>query len=218
MASRSRRGRGVDAKGRSKRSGGFVMLDYGLLDAEAWRALSPAARAVYIQLVRRYNGANNGTIAYSVREAVTECRVSINTALKAFDILESVGFVDCVTGSGFNRKDRQAREWRLTAFLCDRTRAPASRRFKGWRPPGDSNQITEARPEKIRTQTRSAALTDSNEITAPPEIARSDSKEITVETISGPTTDSNQITHIHLATGPPRNSSAQDADDISWML
>ena len=57
---------------RNKRAGGakhWVMLEHYLMDTPAWRHLSANARAVYLDLKRRYNGQNNGLISYSAREA-----------------------------------------------------------------------------------------------------------------------------------------------------
>ena len=47
----------------------FVSLTHDMLKSEAWRLMSPQAKAVYLELCRRFNGRNNGEISYSVREA-----------------------------------------------------------------------------------------------------------------------------------------------------
>jgi hypothetical protein len=63
-----RRGWRTDGKGRSIGQTRFVKLDHWLLKTPAWRSLSPASRALYVELAQRYNGANNGEISLSVRE------------------------------------------------------------------------------------------------------------------------------------------------------
>jgi hypothetical protein len=56
-------------RARRRGSGGppFVQLHWYLLDSAAWKSLSTAARAAYIELARLYNGTNNGTLALSLR-------------------------------------------------------------------------------------------------------------------------------------------------------
>jgi hypothetical protein len=41
-----------------------VRLHHYLLKTSAWLGLSTAARAVYIQTALRYNGSNNGRVAF----------------------------------------------------------------------------------------------------------------------------------------------------------
>ena len=38
------------------------------MKGDAWRSLSPNARAIYVEIVERYNGTNNGLISFSIRE------------------------------------------------------------------------------------------------------------------------------------------------------
>jgi hypothetical protein len=46
-----------------------VRLYHWFLKSEAWRSLSPNARALYLEIVERYNGSNNGRIGFSIRDA-----------------------------------------------------------------------------------------------------------------------------------------------------
>ena len=121
-------------KGRSKGGPPFVSLRWFMLDCAAWRALTPAARAVYLEVARLYNGGNNGFLALSVRNAAERCNINKDTAGRAFIDLQAHGFLDCVTPGGFSRKIRHASEWRLTAERCDRTGVPASKAFMRWSP------------------------------------------------------------------------------------
>ena len=73
-----------NSKGRSKGGGQFVMLTHFMLNSPAWGELTPAARAVYVELSRRYNGRNNGWLALSARDAADRCRVNKDTATRAF--------------------------------------------------------------------------------------------------------------------------------------
>src|SRR4051812_15162650 len=101
-----------DQRGRSK-SERFVKLTWFMLESQAWRSLTPAARSVYVELAKVYNGRNNGWLALSVRDAADHCRINKDTASKAFAALQATGFVECVTPGGFSRKVRHATEWRL---------------------------------------------------------------------------------------------------------
>lgn len=55
--------------GRSNGEARHVRLYHWLMQSEAWRTLSPVAKALYLELAYRYNGANNGRIGLSVRDA-----------------------------------------------------------------------------------------------------------------------------------------------------
>ena len=94
-----------------------------MLKTDAWKALSAPARAIYVQIGFRYNGKNNGKIAYSAREAASECRLNKDTAARTFKELIALGFIEETRHGGLSRKTRVASEWRLTAFRCDLTGA-----------------------------------------------------------------------------------------------
>ena len=125
---------GQDKRGRSKNRGSFVMLDGFMMESAAWRALSPAARVVYIEVRRRYNGSNNGRLALSVRDAAAQCNINKDTSRKALASLQDHGFIECVTPGGFTRKVRHATEWRLLDQRCDKTGALPTKAFMRWRP------------------------------------------------------------------------------------
>ncbi len=119
-----------DAKGRTKSGPPFARLFYYLMDSPAWLALTPVARAVFIQLMRRYNGQNNGFLAVSVDTLANECNVRPNTASEAIKRLVAAGFIEIAQASAFSRKDRKATEYRLTCFACDRSGHNASNAFR----------------------------------------------------------------------------------------
>lgn len=121
-------------KGRSKFGPAFVQLYCFMLDSDAWSSLTANARAVYLEVARRYNGHNNGFIALSVRDAAVRCRINKDTAKRALDELQALGFIECAVPGGFSLKVRHASEWRLTVARCDRTGAKASKTFMRWKP------------------------------------------------------------------------------------
>jgi hypothetical protein len=129
---RRRFGSGHNAKGRSRRKERFVKLMHWMLDTPAWRALTPAARALYVELARRYNSFNNGGISMSVREAAFLVHIAKDTASKAFYELEKKGFIKRNVCGSFNWKLKHATTWILTEF--DLGDAPATKEFARWRP------------------------------------------------------------------------------------
>jgi hypothetical protein len=54
----------------------YVKLRFWLLNSPAWQSLPPAARALYIDIVKRYNGSNNGRIVMGVRDTAKLIGVS----------------------------------------------------------------------------------------------------------------------------------------------
>ena len=120
--------------GRSKFAPGdrFIMVPHWHLDCEAWRSLTTQARAVYIELERRYNGFNNGEIALSVREASRLCNIAKSTAQRALGELQEKGFIGIETPGGFDYKVRHATEYRLTAHPY--RGQPATKDFMRWQP------------------------------------------------------------------------------------
>jgi DNA-binding transcriptional ArsR family regulator len=94
----------------------YVMLYHWMMKTDAWRDLDPAARAIYLELERRYNGQNNGLIHYSVREAAADVKVSKSTASRALDSLQSHGFIAIEKRGRFSLKIRHATEYRLTIY------------------------------------------------------------------------------------------------------
>jgi hypothetical protein len=127
----------------------FVGLRYWLLDSPAWLSLPCNARALYVQIAKRYNGANNGRISYSVREAYKELKISKSTAFRAFRVLQHRGFIVCTKKGAFSWKVvNEASEWRLTEYANDCPPEHATKEFLRYRAPEpDSNE-----PLKFRTR------------------------------------------------------------------
>ena len=121
-------------KGRSKGDGRFARIMHFMMETPAWRTLPVYERALYLELAKIYDGSNNGRIGLGCRRAAELCNMSVNKANTCFQTLVERGFIEVAAASGFNRKDRQATEWRLTQYRCDRTGAIPSRAFQNWRP------------------------------------------------------------------------------------
>jgi hypothetical protein len=113
----------------SERKGADALCDAVSLDAEL-RSLERPERERQSNLsgnIERYNGSNNGFIHYSVREAARDVKIGHATAKRAFDELESHGFIFAEQRGNFHWKidltglrRRPATEWRLTCYDSDR--------------------------------------------------------------------------------------------------
>ena len=121
-----------DKTGRSRGAERFVALPFYLLECPAWLSLTAPARVIYLELMRLYNGSNNGSLALSVRDASDRCNIAKDTASRAFVELTDKGFVECARRGGFRRKTRLATEWRLTALRCDLTGQLPTKSFMTW--------------------------------------------------------------------------------------
>ena len=106
------------AKGRGK-GGKFVLVRHDMMKSEAWRALSTSARCVWLEIMFRYNGNNNGEIPLSCREAGELCGISKNTAWKAMTELQEKGFIKIGEYSSFTCKMKRATRWIVTHEACE---------------------------------------------------------------------------------------------------
>jgi hypothetical protein len=134
------------SRGRSER---YVSLKYWFMDSLAWKSLPCTARALYLEIARRYNGSNNGRISLSARQAMEALNVSKATAARTFLLLEDRGFIICNKRGAFSMKAvRDASVWRLTEYPDDVVPGYATKQFMSWRPlEPDSNE-----PPKFRTR------------------------------------------------------------------
>lgn len=89
---------GMTYKRKKRGAGRFVQLPEWVQASEAWATLPPGPRALYIELKRRYNGANNGSIYLSHRGAALSLNVHRNTIGPWFRELEKRGFIFLTQG------------------------------------------------------------------------------------------------------------------------
>ena len=110
------------------------MLPHYLLGSSAWRSLTLAARAAFIEMLALYTPGRNGRLAMSARTLAERLPVSRATATRALRELTAKGFIEAIKPGGFNVKAATARatEWRLTLHKCDVTGAAASQNFMRW--------------------------------------------------------------------------------------
>jgi hypothetical protein len=93
-----------------------VRLHRWMLSSPAHRSLSPAARALLVELYDLYNGQNNGEIFLSQREAARRLGVGKNLAGKAVGELKDRGFIRIQQQGSFKWKIRHATQWILTEY------------------------------------------------------------------------------------------------------
>ena len=94
-----------------------MMLKHWIFDCPAYRSLKPGPRAVLWELIRRYNGTNNGRIAYGARDMARAVQVADRQTIASYEReLESKGFIRAVRRGGFSVKvsDRRVTEWAPT--------------------------------------------------------------------------------------------------------
>ena len=116
----------------------FVQLFHWMLRSDAWKDLDAVARAIYVELTARYNGSNNGRIAYSARQAAIDLKISKDTAARALRSVQSHGFIVVEQRGAFHCKVRHASEYRLTIYdsdiATDYASKLATKECMSWRP------------------------------------------------------------------------------------
>ena len=109
-----------------------------MLKSPAWRSLSLMARCLLLEVWQRYNGQNNGGIAYSVREAARALGVGKNTPTKLFREFEDKGFLKARQRGSFHWKGGEATTWVLTTERCGEK--PATKELMSWQPTGEKQK------------------------------------------------------------------------------
>lgn len=109
MASRKHPG-----KPHKRDKGQFLSLPYSMIKHPSFKALSPDAVRVLIEMSLGFHGMNNGQIGFSVRQAAKCLACGKAKAKRAFDQLQEYNFIICHTQSSFNMKTKKAREWEIT--------------------------------------------------------------------------------------------------------
>jgi hypothetical protein len=105
----------VPAKGnRQKTEPRHIRLYHSMLATPAWRGLSGNAVKVLIAICQLNNGANNGGIFLSARDAASRTGLSVNTASKCLQELAETGFLEIVEKGAFSRKTKTATTYRVT--------------------------------------------------------------------------------------------------------
>ena len=110
-----------------------------MFESPAYRSLLSVARCLLHELMYRFNGQNNGYVAFSHREALDEIGTRSNRAVTdAFKELQSKGFIRPRVIGSFNLKRRHATEWILTHE--EYGGREATKDFMRWRPTGEKTR------------------------------------------------------------------------------
>jgi hypothetical protein len=145
----------------------FVGLEFWEMETEAFQHLSADATRVYLFMRKRYNGANNGCVIFSWRDAMAVLRSGSDRAGKALRELRQKGFVKLRAPGKPGTSIRPAGEWQLTVFECGGQ--PASKDFARWRPDSEK-QLPTPETGAPRTQNRCAdSDTEADSIPKTPE-------------------------------------------------
>jgi|GEM_PF-5666475 len=102
-----------------KAGGGFAAIPHDVIDSPAWQDLSCHARALLVEVVRRFNGHNNGHIGLDARTARERLGASNRNVQGAFDDLLTHGLIEMTEEAIW--QERRAREYRLTWALSGRS-------------------------------------------------------------------------------------------------
>ena len=117
-------------KGRS--AGRFVMLPEWLQRSEAWATMKPGPRALYVELKRRFTGANNGQIFLSHRDAAKALNVTKDTIGGYFRDLIERRFITMTQGGHLGPSGiGQAAKWALQEETLNGQ--PPAKGFMAWR-------------------------------------------------------------------------------------
>lgn len=132
----------------------WVQLINAFRAEPAWKALSSAARVVYIELKGLFNGSNNGSIEASVRWLAGATGLSKNTVGRALKQLEAYGFIvpmrrGCVGVEGKG----EATLWRLTELGYAGERP--TKDYRQWKPEKKARPLNGHGTSLIRGRWRS---------------------------------------------------------------
>jgi hypothetical protein len=150
----NRKGRGVNARGRSEKPEYFWMFPYSMARSPAFRGLSGAAVKLLVHLrcyFTRYGDGsnNNGELMVSYAMAADQLGLGTSTIKRAYAELLAAGFiVNTHKGRWYGR---QAHRWRLT-FEPYKSELP-SHDWRKWQP-----QKQNTRPEWQTKQPDDAEL------------------------------------------------------------
>jgi hypothetical protein len=125
----------------------FIQLNNWMLNSAAWQATTVYERSLYLALKQRYNGFNNGDIAFSHREAQAALNCSNVPVIKAFNGLIQKGFIRAAQVGSFHWKKGggaggRSTRWVLTEYSLDHPMKSHSpeRSFMRWKLEPERNQ------------------------------------------------------------------------------
>lgn len=112
----------------------YVRLNLYEMQTPAWQTLSPAARALLLELRAIYNPDEPNVVFLSVREAGKRLGISQKPTEKAFKELEERGWIQTKAKGGFACKVKHATSYRLTDRPGASPGEVATKDYMRWRP------------------------------------------------------------------------------------
>jgi hypothetical protein len=183
---------------------------------QAWQDLSGNEVSLYLQMVRKYRGNNNGAIVFGRREAERLLGVSSKTACKLFAGLERRGFIAPIVKGVFTLK-LKATEWRLTEYDCDVTGEVATNDFIHWRPENaeKSEPKNKSKVEKVHLD-RSRNSTYAGVKSTPPSEKREQGQQGLRTPIGGKSTPQSTLCHLPPSPTPTSDPPCPAEADWDW--
>jgi hypothetical protein len=137
------------------RGGAWIGLPKVVFESAAYRAASPAAKVILMEVLARFNGFNNGDINLDIRTATAAlCKKNQAEAGEAFAELMQLGLLDLAEGCIWQQ--RRSRRWRLT--FATTGHPPNVRRatndYERWKP---ADAVQRSKPSRKFSGTRSVA-------------------------------------------------------------
>jgi len=212
-------------KDKGRIQGQFVPLLVETMKSDAWRAMSPYARVVYIALKSRYSSRdhNNGRIYISTRDGMELTGFDKKTVGRALRELQHYGFIVMTEPGCLGLEGRgKAPHWRLTEL--GHMREPPTREFLKW----DGTIFQEQKsPKHYACKKQNPVPPDGPDCTAEryiPVVRRTDQLAVkvvrqTVHTDEAPCTvqrDISRVNHSPALNSPPLSPSS--AADLGSML
>jgi hypothetical protein len=142
----------ADKKGRGRGTGRFTQLHNYVLDSPAWRSLSLPARCALIEILRVYNGTNNGQLGMAVRYLAERLRCGKTTASRALEELEQKGFLGVQKVGVFGRP--MGSEYFVTMHRNNVNFEPPSNGFMRWTEVRTVPSQTSAVPPQVQSATK----------------------------------------------------------------
>ncbi len=129
-------------------------IPHVVMDSEAYRHLTPNARAVLSEIVRKFNGYNNGKIGIGYREIANRLnRSDMHFILPAIIQLIEHGLLDVTAQQSWT--DRRVREYRLTFISTGVSghRGNATNEYLSWRPAAESTRKKKSKMTAVDSTT-----------------------------------------------------------------
>ena len=126
---------GRDKKNEKRRFAPFVPVTKRLMDTPAWRALTPAAKVLYVSLRRRtFNDVENERCFLSDCDAAKEVGCHRNTVPSKFREWQAKGFIEAnvLAHQDITTGQRKATTWILTEL--GHARKTATKGYEKWTP------------------------------------------------------------------------------------